>query len=222
MSRRTIREYDTTTLKGRLLTYLAHKGLSQTEFSERLGVSPTYIGAMRKGLSMDKLRQLQKIFPDLNQEWLIYGTGVMIGEVTPEKRVDIENYEVPMLPVSAYAGNLQLWSEAVSLQDCEKVMAPVPGADFAIRISGDSMEPRFHDGSVILIKRINEHAFIPWGNPMVIDTENGVLVKVVYPGEKETIEARSINPEYPSLMIPTGSIFGIYRIIGSIAFFNTL
>lgn len=222
MAKRKEKEYDQSTIKGRLLTYLAHKGLSQTEFSEKLGVSPTYIGAMRKGLSMAKLQQLATIFPDLNREWLTYGIGPMTIDVD-EPAVDTALYEVPMLPVSAYAGNLQLWSDSVSLKDCEKVVAPVPGADFAIRISGDSMEPRFHDGAVILIKRINEAAFIPWGNPMVIDTENGVLVKIVYPGkQKEDIEARSVNPVYPALSIPTGSIFGMYRIIGSISFYNTL
>ncbi len=223
MAKRKEKEYDQSTIKGRLLTYLAHKGVSQTQFAERLGVSPTYVGAMRKGLSISKMQQLSELYPDLNREWLTYGVGPMLIEPGVEPAIDPKKYEVPMLPVAAYAGNLQLWSNGVGLNDCEKVMAPVPDADFAIRISGDSMEPKFHDGSVILIKKINEKAFIPWGNPMVIDTENGVLVKVVFPGKKEdSIEARSTNTLYPSLQIPTGTIYGMYRIVGSISVFNTL
>lgn len=223
MTKRKEKEYDQSTVKGRLLTYLQHKGISQTLFSERMGVSPTYIGAMRKGLSLNKLQKLSEHFPDLNREWLMYGSGQMLVSETEEPSVDVKQYEVPMLPVSAYAGNLQMWSNGVRSADCEKVMAPVPDADFAIRISGDSMEPRFHDGSVILIKRINEKAFIPWGNPMVIDTENGVLVKVVLPGSNDSlIEARSVNTIYPPLQIPTESIYGIYRIVGAISFYNTL
>ncbi len=219
------KEYDLSTVKGRLLTYLRHKKISQSRFAELLGVSSTYIGAMRKGLSLEKQERLAEIFPDLNREWLNYGTGEMTLDTreAAEGRDPVIGYEVPMLPVSAYAGNLQMWSNSVSLRDCEKIVAPIQGADFAIRISGDSMEPRFHDGAIILIKRINDKAFIPWGNPMVIDTENGVLVKDIFPGEdKSHLEARSENKNYPSLQIPVTSIYGIYRIIGAVSLFNTL
>ncbi len=215
--------YDETTVKGRLQKYLKMKGMSQVEFANRMGVSATYVGAMRKGLSLAKLQQLSTVCPDLNRDWLVYGVGPMtVDPATPTKK-NTSKYEVPLLPVAAYAGNLQNWSHSVEPRDCEKIMAPVPDADFAIRVSGDSMEPRFHDGTVIFIKKINEKAFIPWGNPMVIDTENGVLVKMVYPSEKgEMIEARSLNIVYPTLNVPTNSIYGLYRIVGSIAFYNTL
>lgn len=217
------KSFDETTVKGRLLKYLQAAGMSQVEFAQKMGVSPTYVGAMRKGLSIAKLQQLAHVCPDLNREWLTFGTGPMLVDPTREPRIDPAKYEVPMLPVTAYAGNLREWSQSVEAQDCEKVMAPVPDADFAIRISGDSMEPRFHDGSVILIKRINEKAFIPWGNPMVIDTENGVLVKMVFPSKQsESIEARSLNTLYPTLNVPVSSIYGMYRIVGSLAFYNTI
>ena len=129
-------------------------------------------------------------------------------------RVSDMNCSTAMLPVEAYAGCLQQWSRGVMLRDCEKVVSPVPGVDFGIRITGDSMEPEFKDGSILFIKRINEKAFIPWGHPMVIDTENGVVVKVIYPAgdsvvlpdcPMEYIEARSYNPAYPPFLIPTES-----------------
>ena len=85
-----------------------------------------------------------------------------------------------MLPVEAYAGCLQQWSGGDVARLREGCIS-CPGVDFGIRITGDSMEPEFKDGSILFIKRINEKAFIPWGHPMVIDTENGVVVKVIYP-----------------------------------------
>ena len=132
-------------------------------------------------------------------------------------------YEIPLLPVAAYAGNIQAWSDGVALRDCEKVISPVKGADFAIKVSGDSMEPDLHNGATILIKRINDAAFIPWGNKMVIDTENGVFVKEVYPipQNDRRIEARSTNPNYPPFEIPTESIYGLYRILGQIQIYTT-
>lgn len=218
------------TIKSRLIELLKVKRMTQTEFARRLGASPTYLGAMRKAMPADKLRKVYEMFPDLNQNWLLYGEGEML--VTKDDARELsEDYVVPLLPVDAYAGNLQMWNEGVQLRDCDKVVSPVPGVDFGIRVMGNSMEPEFQSGSIIFIKRINEKAFIPWGNPMVIDTENGVLVKLVYPSdygkangkyENEYIEARSYNPAYPPIQIPTDSIYGIYRVITGIKNYSTL
>lgn len=219
------------TMKQRLITLLKAKHMTQTEFARHLGVTPTYIGAMRKGMPKERLKVVFDMFPDVNRDWLLYGEGEMFlpdDENTPDLS---KGYVVPMLPVEAFAGNLQLWSQVVQLKDCEKVVSPVPGVDFGIRVSGNSMEPEFQNGSVLFIKRINEKAFIPWGNPMVIDTENGVVVKVVYPVNEEGarpdrdcrfIEARSYNPAYPPFLIPTESIYGLYRIITGIRQYSTL
>lgn len=217
-------------VKKRLALLLKHKRMSQTEFTKLLGVSGAYVGAMRKSLSQDKVKKILEIFPDLNRDWLLYGEGEMLFEKSDRQPDVAKDYVVPLLPIEAYAGNLQLWSRGVALRDCEKVVSPVPGVDFAIRISGNSMEPEFQNGSMLFIKRINEKAFIPWGNPMVIDTENGVLVKAVFPVEStnkrsrdmEYIEARSYNAAYPPILIPTESIYSLYRIITGIKQYSTL
>lgn len=217
------------TVKSRLLRLLKAKHISQAEFSRRLGVSPAYIAAMRKSISPQKLHAISEIFPDLNLGWLMYGDGEMLtadNDNTPDLS---KGYVVPLLPVEAFAGSLQMWSDGVALSDCEKVVSPVPGADFAIRIAGDSMEPVFRTGTILFIKKINEQAFIPWGNPMVIDTENGVLVKLLYPVENQPlyddeaeVEARSYNRDYPPFRIPVSSIYGVYRILTSIVQYSTI
>lgn len=218
-------ERDLSTIKGRLIHYLKYKNISQTEFCRRLGVATTYIGAMRKGLAPAKLAKVFEQYPDLSRNWLMFGEGEMLEEIpaTITRESKGTGYEIPMLPVEAFAGGLQNWSESVHDYQCERIVSPIPGVDFAIRISGDSMEPEFHDGSTILIKRINEKAFIPWGNAMVIDSENGVLVKLVYPveGSDSRIEARSLNPKYPPFHIPTDSIYGLYRVMGTIKLSST-
>lgn len=217
---------DLSTVKARLLHLLKEKRMSQTEFAKLMGVSPTYIGAMRRSLSEARLRRLLEIFPDLRRDWVLFGEGDMLEE--PDEVIDLnDGYLVPLIPVKAFAGNLQHWSRGVELNDCEKVVSPVKGVDFAIRISGDSMEPEFQNGSILFIKRINDRAFIPWGNPMVIDTENGVLVKAVYPDNRqekngECIEARSYNPNYPPFQIPVECIYSLYRIITSVKQYTTL
>lgn len=214
------------TVKQRLLQYLRYKNLSQSEFTATLGVSNSYIGAMRRSISDDKIRRIRDAYPDLSTDWLLYGDGDMLrDDIDSIGRPERGNGNlIPLLPVDAFAGRLQDFSQGVGLRDCEMILSPVKGADYAIRVSGDSMEPKIHDGSTILIKRINEQAFIPWGNSMVIDSENGVLVKDVFPSDDDPscIEAKSINPRYPTLYIPRASIFGLYKILASIQIFGNL
>ncbi|MDE5869304.1 MAG: helix-turn-helix domain-containing protein, partial [Muribaculaceae bacterium] len=217
---------EVSTVKSRLIKLLKEKRMSQTEFARLMGVSPTYIGAMRRSISEERLKKLLEIFPDLSRDWILFGEGEMF--INQDEDEDLtEGYVVPLIPVKAFAGNLQMWASGVELRDCEKVVSPVKGVDFAIRIAGNSMEPEFQNGSILFIKRINQRAFIPWGNPMVIDTENGVLVKAVYPGNSDDeeggyIEARSYNPNYPPFKIPVETIYNLYRIVSATKQYSTM
>ena len=215
------------TVKDRLLRFLQAEKISNSEFSRQMGLSPAYVGAMRKSMPEEKVTKMTELYPNLNRDWLLYGEGDMyLPEPSATKPTCecVDEYIVPLLPVDAFAGNLQMWSEGVALVDCEKIVSPVKGADFAIRVSGDSMEPFVFNGMTMLIKKINDRAFIPWGNPMVIDTENGVLVKVVQPSEEGNsyIEAQSYNPKYPPIQIPKSSVFGLYRVLATIRSVSTL
>ncbi|MDE7419644.1 MAG: hypothetical protein K2N35_05505 [Muribaculaceae bacterium] len=210
-------KYDLSTVKGRLLTYLKENRIPQTEFCKRLGVAPTYIGVIRKSIPAEKINRIATLYPDLNRDWLLYGEGEMYVKETndPRKLLQEAGYLVPLLPVTAFAGNITAWSQSVKSNECEKVISPVQGVDFAIRISGDSMEPDFHDGSIILIKKIDDKAFIPWGHPMIVDSSNGVFFKDIFPSNKgkKYIEAQSLNKKYPPLDIPLDCVYGLYRVV---------
>lgn len=218
-------KYDLSTVKGRLLTYLKEKRIPQTEFCKRLGVAPTYIGVIRKSIPAEKINRIATLYPDLNREWLLYGEGEMYSKQAndPKKLLQEAGYLVPLLPVNAFAGNITAWSQSINASECEKVISPVQGVDFAIRISGDSMEPDFHDGSMILIKKIDDKAFIPWGHPMIVDSSNGVFFKDVYPSSKGAtyIEAKSLNQKYPPLEIPLDCIYGLYRVVTTLKTYSS-
>lgn len=217
-------------VKKRLIEYLRYKKITQTEFTRALGVSSTYVGAMRKGIPAVKLKKICEMYPDLNRDWLLYGEGEMLNPIDEREGEGSQKvYETLLLPVEAYAGGLEMFSRGVKASDCQRVFSPISGVDFAIPVKGESMEPRFHDGSTLLIKKINERAFIPWGHTMVIDTENGVLVKNLFPDdspaegeEEEYVIAKSINPKFPEFKIPKTSIYGLYRVLGTIEIFPNL
>lgn len=104
------------------------------------------------------------------------------------------------------------------------IPSPIPSADYAMQVSGDSMEPELHNGSYIYIKKINSRLFIPWGAILVVDTENGVVVKRVYPVDDDdtVILAKSINPKYPPFKIPLESVYNMFRVLGSTRILSTL
>ena len=204
-------------VKQRLIEFLKKEGISNSEFSRRMGLSAGYIASIRKSIPEEKIEKLTKIFPQLSRDWLIYGEGEMYRDlsdsgVNPHK---LHRHMVPLIPAYAQAGSFPMYAEGVLEDDCERIYAPVNNVTCAIKVRGDSMEPRIHNGTVLFLERINDRAFIPWGNPLVLDTENGSLVKMLYPSEKgeEFIEARSYNKDYPPFLIPLQSIHGIYRIV---------
>ena len=131
---------------------------------------------------------------------------------------------MPLLPARASAGSIQAYSDPVTLNQCERIRVPVRGVDFAIIISGDSMEPEFFHGDTIMIKRINERSYIPWGNPMVVDTNNGVMLKSIYPSDDspEYITAKSLNPRYPPFSIPTMDVIALYKVVGLMRLYSTI
>lgn len=191
-------------------------GLTQMALGQILGCGQANISAIEKhGKAIDPayLHRLKEMYgEDIEERYPLVAVAEM-----PMAAV------VPLLPVEAMAGSLAAWSQGVTANDCQHIVAPMAGADYAIRVTGDSMEPIYRDGMTIFIKRINDRAFIPWGTPLVVDTENGVVVKKLYPVENEEtrVIAKSINPEYPPYMIDTASIFGLYRVLGG-TFVNTI
>ena len=106
-----------------------------------------------------------------------------------------ESCFVPVLPISAQGGSLNDFTMSVKEYDCEKIISPVKDADFAISVAGESMSPEYPSGSQILIKKIDEKAFIHWGNVFVLDTCNGTVIKRLFPTDKPGIvQCKSINP----------------------------
>lgn len=205
-------------VKERLIEFLKTEGISNSEFSRKMGLSPAYIASMRKSMPEEKVEKLMSLFPQLNREWLMYGEGEMIKEFK-DKEINphrMDRQMVPLIPAQAHAGTFEMYSEGVVPEDCLKIYSPYQGVQCAIRVIGDSMEPEINSGSILFLEKINDKAFIPWGSPLVLDTENGSLVKLLYPSSKgeEYLEVRSYNSNYPPFEVPKQSIYGIYRIRG--------
>lgn len=119
-----------------------------------------------------------------------------------------------VIPTEAMAGTLGEFADSIHAYDCERMVSPIKGVDYAIKVCGDSMTPEIPNGSQILIKKIFEEEFVEWGKIYCLDTKNGAVIKRVYPtDDPEVVECRSINPDYPPFRINCRHINGWYRVL---------
>ena len=208
-----------TTVKQRINEFCKYKKISKSAFARAIGVSATYVGSIRKSIQPDKINSIACNYPELNIAWLLTGEGEMLkgdggkeaGKGQPERQ---DATIIRLLPLSAQGGSLNDFTVSVKDDDCEKIISPIRGVDFAITVSGNSMAPEYPNGCRIFIKKINERAFIEWGKVYVLDTCNGTLIKKIMPGKDEgCLTCESLNPEYPPFFVSFGDIYGMYKVL---------
>ena len=172
---------------------------TQGDFSRLLGISQNSISAAKNG----------------DERYLTDNLVERIQAIMEQSSPVTDTTEtVPVLPTEAMAGTLGDFALAVQDYECERMVSPVKGADFAIKIQGDSMSPEYPSGSVCLIKKVNEKAFIEWGKVYVLDTENGAVIKQIRRTDRENVvECVSLNPAFQPFTIDCSYIKGWYRIL---------
>ena len=79
-------------------------------------------------------------------------------------------------------------------------------ADFAIRISGDSMEPRINNGSIALIKQAD---ILDDGHIGAFYYDGAVFCKIFRKTKTEAL-LESVNKKYPPIHLVENASFKIY------------
>jgi phage repressor protein C with HTH and peptisase S24 domain len=211
--------------------YMKLKGLNDNQVTNECGLSQGLLGQARTGksdLGAKSIDKILNVYQDLNKVWLLTGEGDMLSStssaqpqpsVKNERVVDDEAYKVPLVPISALGGSLNDFNTAVCRDDCETVISPIKDIDMAIKISGDSMEPEYPSGSTVLIKKINEHAFLEWGKVYVLSTCNGTVIKRLMPtDDPNKVLCESINPKYPPFEVSLEHVYGVYIVMMCMSF----
>ena len=200
----------------KLKEYFDSKGITQKEIADSLGVSKAYVNALFNGRNSFGKEQAEKWVNlyGLSKSWLLTGEGDMLVSSNADVMNENTTYCVPLLPISAQGGSLNDFVVSVKDSECEKVISPIKGVDYAITVSGESMSPEYPSGSQVLIKKINERAFIDWGRVYVLDTCNGTVIKRLFPSDTTgCVVCKSINPEYPSFEVSMADVYGVYRVL---------
>lgn len=203
-------------IKDRIRKLADAKGMSVAELQTAIGKSNAYFQNTARP-SAKVMQVIKSKFPDVNTEWILTGTGPMfIGENASER---VEVNQIPLLPISAQGGSLTDFEAQVMEYDCEKIISPIRDAQLAVPVTGDSMSPEYPSGCRVLVRKINERAFIEWGRTYVLDTVNGTVVKNIYPckDDDDKIVCRSVNPNFSDFEIDKSDIRGWYRVLMEIS-----
>jgi phage repressor protein C with HTH and peptisase S24 domain len=198
-----------------LKTLFLKKGIQRKgDMADYLGYKNPYFSGVingRERLSDSFLNTLtQKL--GINSEWILTGEGSM---ERAEEKDEVTGFVVPLVPLMAHGGSLTMFAETYNPHECEKLISPISGAEFAITVIGDSMSPEYPSGSIVLIHKVEERSFIEWGKTYVLDTINGIVIKVLVPSTKENhIRCISINKSeiYAPFDVPMEDVYGIYAV----------
>ena len=203
-------------IKDRIRKLADAKGLTIAELQRVIGKSPAYFQNTERP-SPKVIAAIKEKFPDVNTEWILEGTGLMFLEDANASRS--EAHYVPLLPVTAQGGSLTDFEAQIHEYDCEKIISPIRDAELAIPVTGDSMSPEYASGCRVLVRKINERAFIEWGRTFVLDTINGIVIKNIYPckDNDDKVICRSVNPNYMDFEIDKTDIRGWYRVLMEIS-----
>lgn len=185
--------------------YLRFRGIvkSQKEFAKLIGTSENSLSRALKG---DEAYLTPNLMTKVESVYKYYDT-------TPTQE-EFEQETILVIPTGARAGTLGDFAESNAAYDCERMVSPIRGADYAMQVTGDSMSPEYPSGSMVIIKKINEKAFIEWGKTYVLDTENGAVIKTIRKtDDPQIIECVSLNPAYQPFTMETKYINGWYRVL---------
>ena len=187
----------------RVYNMAALRGLCNTkkEFAQLLGVSDKALSSAMNGSETYLTKSLLK-----KVELFVSANGL---EAEPEDG----DTSVLVIPYEARGGTIGDFVQGVNEYDCEKIISPIRGADFAMEVTGDSMSPEYPSGSRVLIKKVSE-TFIAWNEVYVLDTPDGAVIKRVRKTEEPTVvECVSVNPAYQPYTIPRDFIRGWYKVL---------
>lgn len=211
------------TVKERLTDYLEQKGIGRNRFEASAGISSGYITKLKYAPKPEQLVKILQAAPDLNPDWLLTGKGSMFKSSTEEKKdtatMQENTMELPLIPIDAMAGALTGASQSFTEYDCERFIVPAfRGADFLIRIQGDSMMPRYLSGDIVACKRVPlDRLWFQWGKTYLIDTMQGALIKRIEPSDQEgCISIHSNNTIYKPFDLPICEINGVALVVGVI------
>ena len=209
---------------------------NKAQFAKLLGVSAQTISAWIARNTFDAELIYAKC-RYVDSSWLLTGEGTMLSpsSAASNSRTSSKSSPsiptarhaphgssegIPLIPLDAVAGFPAESGGGVRLEDCERYVIPEfenKGANFLIRVSGDSMVPLYYSGDLLACRKITDIRFFQWGTVYVLETSQGVLVKRVQESvdHSDSILCVSENSSvHHPFLLPRDDIRSLSTIVG--------
>lgn len=208
------------TFSNRLKYALMIRDIKPIELSKKTGISKTNISCYMSGkyeAKQDGVKSLADAL-DVNPVWLMgydvpmeRETDNLLKNIGAIPLSDIQTTKIPLLGV-VKAGYDYLAQENV----IDNIFFNVDGSDkenyYALKVTGQSMEPLFDEGDIVIVHKQNE--FKNGDNCVVLINGNEATIKKVYKGNTG-IELKAVNPYYPPKLFNEDEIKNLpVKIIG--------
>lgn len=208
-------------LKERILQFIEYKNISKNKFYIETGISNGTLDK-KSGLSMESVEKFYSTYNEVNPEWILTGKGSMLKSDLVKKNDSVNEPRaeyIPLIPIEAIAGKANNGGIQILQKDIiDGYVIPEftqRGVEYIIRVSGSSMYPKYSSGDLLGCKTVNDTSFFQWGKIYVLDTDQGPMVKRLFPTEKANVlECRSDNKDYPPFPINRDSVYRIAIVVG--------
>lgn len=192
--------------------------LTQKDIADQLGISYQAYSAWERGVkapSKDKVKQLEKIFKVTKGYFTEIEIVRLYNTLSNKGKNQVVEYARDLVQKEKTQQVISVSENLYEYHVYEKMSAGIGASvyddraydivyfdeelahDFASWVFGDSMEPKYHNGSVALIR---ETGFDYDGAVYAIVCNNQTYIKRVYL-EKNGFRLVSINPKYKDLFI---------------------
>ena len=218
----------TETILNRLDKFMAANGLKDRHLEQRCGISNGLLNNLRKKggeLGQKSIERILKTYPEINTDWFIRGEGEMLLTASPPTEPppkDADTILIPVVNLDSRGG--VAYNEEVQTDAYTTGYLPFPKTiahhgDVVIPIYGDSMEPTYKAGSMVLIRQVELwREYLELGCTYVIGLiDDRRLIKTVMAGnDTDRFLLVSINPSYQPQEIAKSIIRSVWRVIVSV------
>ena len=213
----------------RIAAIMAHYDLSVKEFATKIGAKTQQavydlLHGKTKSISTDMENKIISCFPEISRAWLLTGDGEMLLNASPPpaEPPDGDTILIPVVNLDGRGG--MAYNEEVQTETYVTGRLPFPTSiahhgDVVIPIYGDSMEPTYKAGSLVLIREVELwREYLELGCTYVIGlVDDRRVIKTVMAGsDTDHFLLVSINPAYQPQEIDKKIIRSVWRVIVSV------
>jgi phage repressor protein C with HTH and peptisase S24 domain len=200
-------------------TLAAENGLSPSGLARKAGLDPTSFNLSKRRSLDGKSRwpsteSLAKVLQATGARLEDFTALVMGARALPEARQRRGRSKIPLIGMAQAGGN-GFFDDggypAGAGWDQVDMPATTDANAYALSISGDSMEPVYRDGDIVVV---SPAAPVRVGDRVVARaTDGAVMAKLLTRRTATRIELTSLNPAHPELRFAAEEITWMHRII---------